>query len=285
MPPYLIALLLTLLTFTPTRLAAAPTDSLLIGTRHHISSSTLGETREYWVSLPTRPASATDSLTVVYLLDGDSFFETVTGCLRLFSGSKVSSLSSCVVVALLNTDRTRDFTPTASAAMRDGTTPPGRQPEGGGAENFRRFLVEELRPAVERQLPPVKQRILMGHSYAALFTLHALLASPQAFDAYIAADPSLWWDRGQILKAMSSATSQTDFSGRQLYMAFGTQPRPDVSLIQFSLVDSAAALLPALEAARLNVTLKRFPEENHGTIAIPAFYDGLKTLFSARRKK
>ena len=142
-------------------------EAISIGTRHTLFSHVLNEAREYWVYVPaTRPGEKEESYPVLYLLDGDSFFHSVVGFTRLFSTSKVSSLPPCIVVAVLNTNRTRDFTPTCSAARRDGTVRPGDKPEGGGAGQFCRFLTEELRPAVEQDLPVNGQHLLAGHSYA-----------------------------------------------------------------------------------------------------------------------
>ena len=118
-------------------------EAISIGTRHTLFSHVLNEVREYWVYVPAiRPGEKEESYPVLYLLDGDSFFHSVVGFTRLFSTSKVSSLPPCIVVAVLNTDRTRDFTPTCSAARRDGTVRPGDKPEGGGAGQFCRFLTE-----------------------------------------------------------------------------------------------------------------------------------------------
>lgn len=81
-------------------------------------------------------------------------FHSVVGFTRFFASSRVSSLPPCVVVAVLNTDRTRDFTPTSSAARRDGSIQPGDTPKGGGMKAFYRFLTEELRPEIEKKFLP-----------------------------------------------------------------------------------------------------------------------------------
>lgn len=160
-------------------------------------------------------------------------------------------------MAVLNTDRTRDFTPTCSAARRDGTVRPGDKPEGGGAGQFCRFLTEELRPAVEQDLPVNGQHLLAGHSYAGLFTLHVLLNYPGAFDTYIAIDPSLWWDKGYFQKQVERQVDKVDFSGKQLYVAFATQPRPDRKLIHFPLTDDfIGSAVPRMEKRHLWVVLK-----------------------------
>lgn len=160
-------------------------------------------------------------------------------------------------MAVLNTDRTRDFTPTCSAARRDGTVRPGDKPEGGGAERFYHFLTEELRPAVEQGLPVNGQHLLVGHSYAGLFTLNVLLNYPGAFDTYIAVDPSLWWDKGYFQKQVEQQVDKVDFSGKQLYVAFATRPRPDRKLIHFPLTDDfIGSSVPRMEKRHLRVVSK-----------------------------
>lgn len=176
-------------------------DSINIGNRHSLFSNILNEERSYWIYKPEqRPGESAQDYPVLYLLDGDVFFHSVVGFTRFFSSSRISSLPPCIVVAILNTDRTRDFTPTSSSARRDGSIHPEDKSQGGGAEQFYRFLTEELRPEVERKVPCSGRYFLAGHSYAALFTLQTLLDHPESFEAFIAIDPSLWWDRGIFLK-------------------------------------------------------------------------------------
>ena len=190
---YIIILLVVIGGLTPFSVQAQ--DAIHIGTRHTLFSQILNEERTYWVYEPERQAGdSIRNLPVLYLLDGDVFFHSVVGFTRFFSSSKVSSLPPCIVVAVLNTDRTRDFTPTCSAARRDGTIHSGDKPQGGGAEQFYRFLTEELRPEVEKRVLGGSSNILVGHSYAGLFTLEMLLRHPGSFDTFMAIDPSISWD-------------------------------------------------------------------------------------------
>ena len=262
-------------------------DAVHIGTRHNLFSQLLNEERAYWVYEPERQAGdSIRNLPVLYLLDGDVFFHSVVGFTRFFSSSRISSLPPCIVVAILNTDRTRDFTPTSSSARRDGSIHPEDKSQGGGAEQFYRFLTEELRPEVERKVPCSGRYFLAGHSYAALFTLQTLLDHPESFEAFIAIDPSLWWDRGIFLKQAEIKVRQKNYSGKQLYVAFATRQRPDVKLVQFSLADSLnMKIIPDMENQHLRVVFKKFPEEVHGTVALPGFYDGLKSLFMRQSER
>lgn len=260
---------------------ASGQDSIRIGTRHTMFSQILNEERAYWVYQPEKHAEdPAMNYPVLYLLDGDMFFHSIVGFTRFFSSSKVSSFPPCIVVAVLNTDRTRDLTPSCSAARRDGSVHPEDRPQGGGAENFYRFLTEELRPEIEKKAVCGNQNYLVGHSYAGLFTLQVLLDHPEAFDTFVAIDPSLWWDQGIYLKRAKQEAHKKDFANKKLYVAFATQQRPNVKLNQFSLADSLRInIIPDMEAQHLHVIYKKFPEEVHGTVALPGIFDGIKSLF------
>ena len=140
--------------------------------------------------------------------------------------------------------------------------------------------MKELRLEVENKVPANGTNFLVGHSYAGLFTLQTLSNHPESFDSYIAIDPSLWWDRGVFLQQAAKNVYQKDFSSKHLYVAFATRQRPAIKLIQFSLADSLKnKIIPEMKNKHLHVIYKKFPDEVHGTIALPAIFDGLKSLF------
>ncbi|MCB9550103.1 MAG: hypothetical protein H6706_30205 [Myxococcales bacterium] len=96
-----------------------------------------------------------------------------------------------IVVGVHNTaDRIGEYTPS-----RD----PGRQ-AGGGAAAYGRFLVEELKPALDHRLRTRCGRAdtaLMGSSLGGLVSLWLLRAYPAVFGRVAAVSPSLWWNRGE----------------------------------------------------------------------------------------
>lgn len=54
-------------------------ETMAIGTRHTLFSQLLNEEREYWVYVPEhKPEEAAKSYPVLYLLDGDSFFHSLS---------------------------------------------------------------------------------------------------------------------------------------------------------------------------------------------------------------
>jgi len=82
-----------------------------------------------------------------------------------------------IVVAIPNTDRSRDLTPTHSLLLPDGTTQDFLKTTGG-AEAFTTFLEKELIPYVESHYPTAPHRMLVGHSFGGLFTINALINHP-----------------------------------------------------------------------------------------------------------
>ena len=103
--------------------------------------------------------------------------------------------------------RAYDYTP-----RRPGGEDAQRDPMGtrrnGGADAFLDLLAGEARARVAALAPldPARQA-LWGHSYGGVFVLHALFTRPQAFADYGAADPSLWWGEGHLLREETTAAA------------------------------------------------------------------------------
>ena len=168
-------------------------EDICIGKELVLYSTVLQEDRSYWIHLPEHYNMDTKQrYPVVYLLDGDSFFHSLVGIRKTLASGRGKYLPPCIIVGVLNTDRTRDFTPTASAAGRDGKISIDAIPQGGGSEAFSKFLTEELRPAIDSAYRTNGWNMLIGHSYAGLFTLNTFLRHTELFDTYLAVDPSLW---------------------------------------------------------------------------------------------
>ncbi len=160
--------------------------------------------RDYriFVALPTGPAPA-GGYPVLYILDGNAHFSTAVFAARL------TGLGSSVIVGIgyqINNPldykaRRYDLTPPSA----DGWQPPAQSagPPGtvyGGQDEFLDFIQHELEPRIERQFGIDRTRqALFGHSLGGLFVLHVLFTMPDAFQTYIAASPSIWWNEGSIL--------------------------------------------------------------------------------------
>lgn len=269
-------LIYTIIKFFLSPLLLLGQEDISIGARKHLYSECLGEEREFWIHLPDGYEHGTEDYPVIYLLDGASFFHVIVGFCETFATIKGNKIPPCIVVGVLSTDRTRDFTPTASSAGRDGQIDPGLLPRGGSSEVFNRFLTSELRSIIDSTYRTSGRNILIGHSYAGLFAVNTFLYHPEAFESYIAIDPSLWWDQGRLAKESASIVKGEDYAGKSLYIGVATKIRTDRVDIHRSIIEKFLSTLS--EAVNLRLFYKFFPEENHGTVTIPGMYDGIKQI-------
>ncbi|WP_331586007.1 alpha/beta hydrolase [Phenylobacterium sp.] len=99
--------------------------------------------------------------------------------------------------------RNRDLTPpTPLSGIRPVPgQPPPKLENYGGSQDFRRFLVEELRPAIaEAYSVDPNDQTLYGHSLGGLFVLGVLFDHPGSFRNFVASSPSIWWNKQAVLK-------------------------------------------------------------------------------------
>jgi predicted alpha/beta superfamily hydrolase len=126
---------------------------------------------------------------------------------------------------------------------------------GGGGAMFQGFLTEELRPFLEAKYPldPTKA-ILFGHSFGGLFAANVLAESPDAFDGYVIASPSVWIDP-QVLGKLAGTPSR---NRHRVFVAVGEQE--DRKMLD-GVNQLAAKLLAA--SSSFNVEKRVFAGENH----------------------
>jgi len=116
--------------------------------------------------------------------------------------------------------RAYDYTPRRPGGEEAQRDPMGTR-RNGGADEFLALLVGEARARVAALAPLDAQRhALWGHSYGGVFVLHVLFTRPQSFACYGAADPSLWWGDGYLLKEAANAVAWTSPAPR-LRLWFG----------------------------------------------------------------
>src|SRR6187402_2331507 len=97
-------------------LVYAQENKLTLGTIDSIQSKILNEQRKIWIYVPSSASNTTfakQKYPVLYLLDGEAHFYSVAGMIQQLS--EVNGNTFCpemIVVAITNTNRTRDLTPT-----------------------------------------------------------------------------------------------------------------------------------------------------------------------------
>jgi len=186
------------------------------------------------VAIPENYNPQIQKYSAIYVLDGEENFTLVS--------EKTKKASSDVLVVSIGygNDRTVDYTPS-------------KADEGeGGAENFMRFIANELLPRMENEFgadTSRKNRTILGHSFGGLLGAYAFTNHNDVFGNYILLSPSLWYDNEILLKfegqnrnfnksnhqLVFMGLGETESSGRMLapYIAFYQRLRdnyPDMEI-------------------------------------------------------
>lgn len=256
-----------------------------IGQKFTIASETLGEDRQYWVYLPASydsDSGASQHYPVMYLLDGDAHFPSASGVVEFMSSGINGNfqIPELIVVAIPNTNRTRDLTPSHSIIFSTGEESSFLQSSGGG-DAFLKFVRDELFPKIESDYRTAPHRTLVGHSFGGLLALHALLDAPDMFQAYIAIDPSLWWD-DKLLVRLAEKTLEDDHKrGGSVYISLANHPNGvtgEPGLDEESIREFSRILANAGDSD-IRSTLQYFEAEDHGSVPLLSLYYGLLHVF------
>ena len=254
-----------------------------------IYSNILSEKRNFWVKFPDNyDPNSKEKYAVIYLLDGFSLESTLEAVYDNYWGHYLPHM---ILVGVSNrTNRTRDLT-TSQIQMRRGSAMDG---ETGGAENFTKFIEQELIPLIDSRYPTLPYRTLIGHSYAGLFTINMLINHGHLFQNYIAIDPSLDWDDQKLLKQAKEKFKTEDYSGKSLFVSLAAEQLhiQDESITidnimsdtsEFSLFARSIIEFSNFATAQnqngLNFMWEVYPEDLHGTVPLPSMRDGLISIF------
>jgi predicted alpha/beta superfamily hydrolase len=253
-----------------TPVAAAP---LVIGQTFTLNSKVLSETRRINVYLPpVYTDSAAVRLPVLYMPDGGigEDFLHVAGLVQVLVGN--GTMRPFILVGIENTARRRDLTgPTTNAEDKK------IAPKVGGSAAFRQFIRQELMPAVKQRYRTTAETAIVGESLAGLFVVETLLLEPSLFSTYLAFDPSLWWNDGQ-LAAQAGASLQKTRPSITVYLA--TSSQGDTAATR-RLVETARPQAPRLG----NWHYEPMPQETHATIYHPAALRAFRAAFKPAGKR
>jgi predicted alpha/beta superfamily hydrolase len=150
---------------------------------------------------------------VLYLQDGQNLFDPK----RAFKKGEhwrvaetanalidSDQLDPLIIVGIDNTGPRRAHEYTPSHDRRRG---------GGGADDYGRLIVTELKPFIDdryRTLPDAEHTGLGGSSLGGLVSLYLGLKYPHVFTRLAVMSPSVWWDRRVILKHVRAAKPCVD---------------------------------------------------------------------------
>jgi len=270
-------------------------NKIVIGKIDSVYSKILGEQRKIWVYTPDMTSgNSNQHWPVLYLLDGDGHFASVVGMIQQMSQVNGNNVyPEMIVVAIPNTDRTRDLTPTHIASdppMMDSNF----SKNSGGGENFVAFIEKELMPHVDSVYQTAPYRVLIGHSFGGLTVMSVLTNHTKLFNAYIAIDPSMWYDRQRFLAATETKLTEQNYAGTRLYVSIANTMPEGMTLAKMK-KDTSSETRHIRSIFELDKFLKAHPQnglkyasmyyenDNHGSVPFASEYDGLRFIFDYYR--
>ncbi len=256
-------------------------QDFVYGKKFHIHSEILNEEREIWVSLPS---DYNDSIyapayyPVMYLLDPDYYFLSMTAVREALTGDHYSNMPEMIIVGIVNTDRSRDLTPTNSYIIHSGRK---FYESSGGAKDFTGFLTNELIPYIDSAYRTNAYKILNGHSFGGLYALNLLIEQPRTFNAYVVHDPSLWWDDKITYKKALENWSTLNLNRINLFLSKAAADTTEKDRLDHSATIDAfhKNILQNIPGNGLRYEFRFFKEEDHGTVFLPATYSAMKFIY------
>jgi predicted alpha/beta superfamily hydrolase len=267
-------------------------NAIVLGHVDSVASNVLHEQRKFWVYVPAsarNPTYQPQRYPVVYLLDGDAYFASVTAMARQLSEDFLTNVfPEMIVVGIPNTNRLRDFTPTR--ATSSAVIPTSALKESGGGEQFTAFLAQELLPYVAAHYPASSYRALIGHSLGGVLVMNTVVHHPDLFTSYVALDPTMFWDEQKLLGQAKAALARPQYQGHTLFVASANTQPPGLDSAQIQHATSLEAVITRAkwtlrdELAHnphngLRWAYKNYPSETHNTVPLLATYDALHFLF------
>ena len=254
---------------------------IVVGKVDSLYSKILKEQREIWIHIP-EDFNSTKKYPVIYVLDASQQFYVITGMQKQLTPFKIPQ---SIIVGITNTDRTRDFTNTNVPFQR------GHESEtSGGASNFLKFINQELKPYINNKYPTENNNTIIGHSTGGLFVLYSYLHHDNSFDNYLAIDPSLWWDKENLVKEAQELLNKGNRKEKSLYIAVANSIGKAMDTVKVRKDKTVPTEqiranlkfhdLLVKNNKEINFKWEYFENEDHGSIVVPAQYNGLRSIFS-----
>jgi len=194
-----------------------------IRVHEHFYSRILNNNRHIFVYLPPSYTEANNRrYPVLYVNDGQNLFDAETAfagvdwgmdeTLEFLIHNKL--MKEIITVAIYNTpNRTDEYTHI-----------PDPEEGGGKAEYYAAFLINELKPFMDRRYKTSRnsdETGILGSSFGGLNALYIGWNYPDVFSIVGAISPSLWWAEHDIIKLI--AFSNQPYGPSKIWLDMGTE--------------------------------------------------------------
>ncbi|WP_426102754.1 alpha/beta hydrolase [Massilia sp. TSP1-1-2] len=256
---------------------------------HSLHAKELKRDYQIMVSLPPSYNSSTRRYPVVFVTDANYAFP-LTRSVAKRVGANGRGLEEFILVGLgyatgdtSEFSRRRDYTPVNPPDSNYVSDMPGRTPQFGKAEAYRRFIATDVFPLIaQRYRSDMARKVFVGHSYGSLLGLQVLFTEPSMFDQYILGSPSLWYGKRVMFEREKAfAASHKELKAR-LYFGVGSlETGPEENMVAD--LKQFQALLKARHYPGLQIESRVFADEDHLTLAPGLITRGLKWTLPGKK--
>jgi predicted alpha/beta superfamily hydrolase len=260
---------------------AQETSDIVIGQRITLKSKILDTEREISVYLPASYSENNfKKYPVIYLLDGKKFFHSFSGAVAQLSSDASPQIPESIIVGITSQDRIKDSSPTHSLVG-----PYGKEVEGfktsGGANNFLKFIKEELIPSIDTTYRTNSYRLFVGYSATGLTVLHALFTIPETFNSYLAIDFSAWFDNEITSKNAKIFHNKKLPENKDVFITTVDRVVTDLYPDKHNATWTFIQEFEQNHQENIGFGYKKYAykSENHHSTPLVSFIDGLKYIF------
>lgn len=237
-------------------------QDIVIGKTITLSSKVLNEDRNIMISLPAGYQLTTDKYPVFFILDAETHFNYAATTVHFLSQTGV--IPQMIVVGIPNVNRNRDYTPTKVENIK----------VSGGADNFLKFLSDELQPYIDKNYRTYSYRILAGHSLCGMFSFYTMFNRPELFNSFIGISPWVIYDNGFMISHANSKFADTKSIKKSFYFTTGSLENDLIPKMN-EFVD----LLKNKAPRDLDWKFKLMEGDDHSTLLLSTIFDGLKYIY------
>lgn len=239
-----------------------------------------GETYVIQVGLPMGYSASKKSYPVLYVMDGDVLFGMARG-IAIEEWMRLGVVIKDIIVVgigygqgvdVVLKKRARDLTPSKDTILAIGK----QFPNAGGADNFIKFIQDELFPVVNKNYRINQDSVaIFGHSFGGLFALYILFKQPELFKGYIISSPTLIWNNGSYLKLETEYFSNHKELNKIVFLSIGSME----NMIIQGLINELSKNIKAHNYEGLTLVTRIFEGDTHYSVPSSALNHGLRTLF------
>lgn len=259
-----------------------------------VFSAEISDSFSIFVNLPNEYNNdSTTKYPVAYILDANLYFDIVASVLKKYSD--VGLAPSIILVGI----GYKDFPTMDSLRTRDYTYPVAipeyEMSVSGGADKFLSFINSDVIPRIDQKYKTdTSKRVLMGHSLGGYFTAYAflqeLINKNSGFNGFIAASPSMHYNRYWLLDQLKAARSrQPSQKNISCYITYGgledVETKNDTTMIRLNdLTSKLSEIITGASQSNIRYKSSIFSDLEHMDTQLPSFIKGLQWILNDRNK-